>query len=131
MLLKLLGMPVSVPVVGIRFCISQLVEMAEQEMLDDGPLREELLLLTLQFEDGDIDEDEYAGREAELMRRLREIRAYKEQRARAQAGLDPDVAPPGPVVVSVSAGSGFVIEFQDQGETNAEPAASQPDFRYQ
>jgi hypothetical protein len=129
MLLKLLSLPVSVPVAGFRFCISQLVEMAEQEMLDDGPVREDLLLLTLQFEEGEIDEGEYARREAELMRRLREIRAYKEQHARAQAGLEPDDAPSGPVVVRVSPGSDFVVEFNDLGETTTEQATGRPDFR--
>lgn len=114
MLLKLLGLPVSVPVAGFRFCIDQLVAMAEQEMLDDGPVREELLLLTMQFEDAEIDEDEYTRREAELLRRLREIRAYKEQRARAQAGLDPDDVPSGPAVVHVGADSGFVVEVHDR-----------------
>lgn len=117
MLLKLLGLPVSVPVAGIRFCIAQLVAMAEQEMLDDGPVREELLLLTMQFEDGEIGEDEYTRREADLLRRLREIRGYKEQRARAQAGLDPDDAPSLPAVVHVGADSGIVVEVHDRDES--------------
>lgn len=129
MLLKLLGLPVTVPVAGFRFCISQLVDLAEQEMLDDGLLREDLLLLTMQFEDGEIDEEEYAGREAELLHRLRELRAYKEQRARAHAGLDPNDVPSGPAVVNVGPGSGFIVEFQDHDENTGEGAAGRPEFR--
>ena len=126
MLLKLLGLPVSVPVAGFRFCITQLIEMAEQEMLDDTPVREALLLLTLQLEDGDIDEAEYQDREAELMLRLREIRAHKEQRARAQAGLPPGDEDGGPAVLSGSSGA-FVVELHDQyGPENA-PARRVPD----
>ena len=113
MLLKLLGLPITASMAGWRFCVNQLIEMAEQEMLDDGPVREALLLLTLQLEEGDIDEAEYVAREAEVMRWLREIRAYKEQRARAQAGLDPADDPGGPVVVSPG-GGGIQVEFHDR-----------------
>lgn len=126
MLLKLLGLPVSVPVAGFRFCITQLIEMAEQEMLDDTPVREALLLLTLQLEDGDIDEAEYRDREAELMLRLREIRAYRDQRARAQAGLPPADETGGPAVLSVSSG-GFVVELHDQYGPEGDPARQVPD----
>jgi hypothetical protein len=40
-------------------------------------LREDLLLLQVQYEEGDIDDDEYAEREAALMVRLREVKARK------------------------------------------------------
>lgn len=114
MLLKLLGLPVSAPVAGLRFCINQLVEVAEQEMTDDAPVREALLLLTLQLEEGDIDEDEYVIREAELMQQLREIRTYKERRTRAQAGLAPDEEPSGPAVFTVARAGDIVVEFHDR-----------------
>lgn len=115
MLLKLLALPVSAPVSGLRFCIQQLVDMAEQEMLDDAPVREALLLLTLQLEEGDIDDAEYAAREAELLQQLRAIRASKEQRARAQAGLvGPLDEQRGPTVYSVGSGGGLVVEVHDQ-----------------
>jgi hypothetical protein len=114
MLLKLLALPVSAPVSGLRFCIQQLVDMAEQEMLDDAPVREALLLLTLQVEDGAIDDAEYVVREAELLQQLRAIRAYKEQRARAQAGLAPTDEQRGPAVYSGGSGVGLVVEIHDQ-----------------
>jgi hypothetical protein len=114
MLLKLLALPVSAPVSGLRFCIQQLVDMAEQEMLDDAPVREALLLLTLRLEEGDIDDAEYAAQEAELLRQLRAIRASKEQRARAQAGLAPLDEQHGPTVFSAHSGGGLVVEIHDQ-----------------
>ena len=106
MLLKLLGLPITAPVAGLRFCMTQLIDMAEQEMLDDAPVREALLLLTLQLQEGEIDDAEYGAREAEIMKWMREIRAYKEARARAQAGLAPADETDGPAVVTMGRGGG-------------------------
>lgn len=89
MLLKLLGLPITLPAAGIKFCLEQIAELAESELTDDTAVREQLLLLQVQLEDGEIDEQEYAAREAELLRRLREIRAYREQRARAALAQEP------------------------------------------
>jgi hypothetical protein len=125
MLLKLLGLPVTVPVAGFRFCLNQLIELAEQELLDDTPVREALLLLTLQLEEGDIDEAEYRDREAELMVRLREIRAYREQRARGAAGLPPTDESGGPALRA--SGGGFVVELHDQYGPGDDPARRAPD----
>src|SRR5262249_34515414 len=48
----------------------------------DAPVKEALLLLNMQLEEGGISEDEFAEREAELFARLREIRAYREEQLR-------------------------------------------------
>ena len=90
MLFKLLGLPFALPAAGMRFVFNTLVETAEAELMDDGPVKEELLLLQMQLEEGEIEEDEFAEREAALFQRLREIRAYREQKYRdelAAAGL--------------------------------------------
>ena len=84
MLFKLLGLPFSVPAAGVRFVFNTLIETAEAELLDDGPVKEELLLLQMQLEEGEIEEDEFAAREAALFQRLREIREYREQKYREQ-----------------------------------------------
>jgi hypothetical protein len=81
MLFKLLTAPFNLPGAGIKFIFNQIAELAEQELDDERVLREELLLLQVQVEDGDIDDAEYVEREAALMVRLREIKARK----RAQA----------------------------------------------
>jgi len=65
----------------MKFIFNQIAELADQEMDDESMLREDLLLLQVQYEEGDIDDDEYAEREAALMVRLREVKARK----RAQA----------------------------------------------
>ena len=81
MLFKLLGAPFTLPGAGMKFIFNQIAELADQEMDDESMLREDLLLLQVQYEDGDIDDDEYVEREAALMVRLREVKARK----RAQA----------------------------------------------
>ena len=83
MLFKLLGAPFTLPMAGMKFVFQQVADLADQELNDESVLREQLLLLQVQLEDGDIDEDEFAEREAELLARLREIKERK--RAEAEA----------------------------------------------
>ncbi len=87
MLFKLLGAPFTLPGAGMKFIFNQIADMANQELDDESVLREDLLLLQVQYEEGDIDDDEYAEREAELMVRLRQIKARKRAQAE-QVPLD-------------------------------------------
>jgi cytochrome c-type biogenesis protein CcmH/NrfG len=87
MLFKLLSAPFTLPMAGVKFAFQQIADMAEQELNDDAVLREQLILLQVQLEEGDIEEEEFVEREAELMVRLREIKAR--QRAELeQAAVD-------------------------------------------
>jgi hypothetical protein len=81
-LFKLLALPITAPAAGIRYCIEKVVELAEYEMSDEEPVREQLLELHLELEEGRVSEEEYAEREAVLLARLREIREYRKQQAR-------------------------------------------------
>jgi hypothetical protein len=81
-LFRLLALPVTAPVAGIRYCLDKVVEFAEQQISDDAPVREELLELNLALEEGRVTEDEFAEREAVLLARLREIREYQKEQAR-------------------------------------------------
>ena len=76
MLFKLLGAPIGGPIAGMKFIFNQILEMAERELYDEDRIREDLLLLQVQLADGEIDEDEYVAREAEVLARLRAARAY-------------------------------------------------------
>ena len=78
---RLLLLPITGPAAGIRWCLKQVVNIAEQEMMDDTAVKDELLELQMMLETGDITEEDYAAREAQLMGRLREIRAYREAKA--------------------------------------------------
>jgi hypothetical protein len=78
MLFKLLSAPVSLPVSGFRFILDQLVIMAEREMYSEESIREDLLLLQLRLDEGEITDEEYLAGEAEIMARLRAARAYRQ-----------------------------------------------------
>ena len=85
---KLLMLPYSLPAAGIKYCFNKVLEMAEQEMTDDTAVKEELLLLNLRYDDGEIDDAEFRRQEAPLLARFSEIRAYRKQLAEEQvAGL--------------------------------------------
>ena len=84
-LFKLLALPVTAPVAGIRYCIEKVVEYAEHELTDDEPVREQILELQLELEEGKVSEEEYTEREAVLLARLREIREQRRQIAREAA----------------------------------------------
>jgi gas vesicle protein GvpG len=85
---KLLTLPYSLPAAGIKYCLKQVIDMAEQEMTDDTAVKEELMLLNLRLEDGEIDEAEFKRQEAPLLVRYSEIRAYRKRIAEEQlAGL--------------------------------------------
>jgi hypothetical protein len=83
---KVLFFPVTGPVAGIRWSLKQVLQVAEDELTDDAPVKQDLMALQMRLELGDIDDDEYVVREAELMARLREVRAWRERLGKATAG---------------------------------------------
>jgi hypothetical protein len=87
---RLLALPITAPIAGIRWCLNQVVKVAEEELMDDSAVKEELLELQMMLETGDVSEEDYITREADLMRRLREIRAYRDQLAGRGEGGDSD-----------------------------------------
>ena len=91
MLFKLLGAPFTLPMAGLKFVFQQIADLADQELYDESVIREQLLLLQVQLEDGDIDEADYAEREAELLARMREIKARK--RAEMEESADEELPP--------------------------------------
>ncbi len=86
LLTNLLLFPVTGPVAGIRWTLGKVQQVAEEELTDDSAVKQELMELQLQLELGDVDEEEYVRREAELMQRLREIREWRERLGRPTAG---------------------------------------------
>jgi hypothetical protein len=103
-LFKLLALPITAPAAGIRYCIEKIVELAEHEMTDEEPVREQLLELHLELEEGRVSEEEYAEREAVLLARLREIREYRKQQQAREATETSAPADPGErtVVIEVA-----------------------------
>ncbi len=63
---------------GIKFVLDKIAAAVDAEVKDDGRLREELLAAQMRLEVGEISAEEFAVLEAELLRRLREIREQQE-----------------------------------------------------
>lgn len=115
---KLLLLPYSLPAAGIKYCIRQVIDLAENEMQDDTAVKEQLMLLNLRLEEGEIDEVEYRRQEAPLLVRYSEIKAYRRQRAEQDAATrqpEPGTA------------RQIVIETPDELDRPAE--AGEPDER--
>jgi hypothetical protein len=62
---------------GIKFVLGKLAAAVEAELNDDSHLREELLAAQMRLELGELTTEEFAGFEAEVLVRLREIRERK------------------------------------------------------
>ena len=89
---NILFFPVTGPVAGIRWSLRKVAQVVDEELTDDSVIKQELMELQMQLELGDIDDEEYVRREAELMVRLREVRAWRERLGKGVAA--------GPVKVS-------------------------------
>ena len=86
LLSKILFFPITGPVAGIRWSLGKVVQVAEEELTDDAPVKQELMELQMLLEMGDIDDDEYVRREARLMQRLREVREWRERLGKGTSG---------------------------------------------
>src|SRR6478752_7392253 len=86
LLSKILFFPVAGPVAGIRWSLGKVQSVVEEELTDDSPIKQELMELQMQLELGDIDDAEYVEREAALMIRLREVRAWRERLGKGTTG---------------------------------------------
>lgn len=79
LLKHLLFWPVTGPKFLIDFAVGQVEGVVKENLTDDTEIKADLLELQLLLELGDIDDDEYVRREAAIMRRLREIREWRER----------------------------------------------------
>ena len=114
---KLLTLPYSLPAAGIKYCINKVVELAEQELTDDSAVKEELILLNMRFEDGEIDDAEFRRQEAPLLAQYSAIRAYRRQRAQEeQHQLAAPIAEP-------AGGRTFVVELPPELDRELDPPA--------
>jgi hypothetical protein len=62
---------------GIKFVLGKVAAAVEAELNDDSHLREELLAAQMRLELGEMTEEQFAGFEADILARLREIRERK------------------------------------------------------
>src|SRR5918912_3282630 len=78
-------LPPKAPVAAFEWIMKQIQTMANEELLNDQPWKERLIELQMRLELGEISEEEYAAEEKQVFQALREIRARKEEMARAAA----------------------------------------------
>jgi gas vesicle protein GvpG len=86
LLAKVLFFPVMGPVAGIQWTLRKVAQVVDEELTDDTPIKQELMELQMQLELGDIDDEEYVRREAEIMKRLRDVRAWRERFGKSVSG---------------------------------------------
>jgi hypothetical protein len=112
LLKHLLFWPVTGPEFLVKFSLGKVEETVRRELTDDQSVKEDLLALQMRLELGEIDDAEYVEREAELMRRLREVRQWREEFgmgisggpvrvARSEAAATPEEAAPDDTVLPV------------------------------
>ena len=92
---KVLFFPITGPVAGIKWSLNKVAQVVDEELTDDSSIKQELMELQMQLELGDIDDDEYVAREAALMQRLREVRAWRERLGKGVSGGPVKVTGPG------------------------------------
>ncbi len=79
MLTSLLSFPVTGPLRMSMWILRTIAERAEAELYDEGKIRKDLAALELQYDMGEIGEEDYQRAEEELMERLRESRRRAEE----------------------------------------------------
>src|ERR1700757_5359329 len=65
------------PFKGWNFIMNTLRKVAEEQWTDDAPLKEQLLHLQVELEDGTLTEEQYLEAEAAILREIREVQRRK------------------------------------------------------
>jgi cytochrome c-type biogenesis protein CcmH/NrfG len=103
------------PFTGFKSILRTLVKVAEEQYTDDAPIKERLLHLQVELDEGTINEDEYVQKEAQILRELREI----QNRKREMAGLPPEEATG--LSGKVREGSGVELTWDPNSDDNVGP----------
>ncbi|HKD80669.1 MAG TPA: gas vesicle protein GvpG [Candidatus Angelobacter sp.] len=103
------------PFSGFNFIMRTLLKVAEEQWTDDAPLKEQLLALQVQLEDGSLSEEQYLEAEAAILREIREVQRRKIE----LAGGDPDALEGGITGSAVQEGSSASITW-DPNENKEE-----------
>jgi hypothetical protein len=99
------------PFSGWSFIMRTLLKVAEEQWTDDTPLKEQLLMLQVQLDSGEITEAQYLKAEAEILKQIREVQRRKIE----LAGGDPN-ALEGGLSGQVQEGSGASITWNPHEE---------------
>jgi len=86
LLTNILLAPFLGPVWGTKWTLEKVDRVVREQLTVDGPVKEELMALQVQLEMGEIDDAEYVRRETEIMKRLREVREWRERFGMSTSG---------------------------------------------
>jgi hypothetical protein len=86
LLTNILLAPFLGPIYGTKWTLDKVDRVVREELTDDTPIKEDLMALQLQLEMGEIDDDEYVKREAEIMNQLRAVREWRERYGMGTSG---------------------------------------------
>jgi Gas vesicle protein G len=86
LLTNILLAPFLGPIYGTRWTLDKVDRVVREELTDDTPIKEDLMALQLQLEMGEIDDEEYVKREADIMQRLRAVREWREKYGMGTSG---------------------------------------------
>lgn len=86
LLSSILLAPFTGPIDGTMWTLDKVQRAVREQLVDDTPIKEDLMRLQLELEAGEIDDDEYLVRETDIMRRLRDVREWRERFGMASAG---------------------------------------------
>ena len=92
LLTNILLSPFLGPIWGTKWTLDKVDRVVREELTDDTSIKEDLMALQLRLEMGEIDDDEYVRREAEIMKRLREVREWREKFGMGTSGGPVQVA---------------------------------------
>ncbi|MFI1469312.1 gas vesicle protein GvpG [Streptomyces wuyuanensis] len=81
LLTQIVTLPLA-PVRGVVWVMDRVLEAAEDEYYDPEPVQRELAELEARLLAGEIDEETFDRREDELLEKLEEIRAFRDERGR-------------------------------------------------
>ncbi|MFG2755087.1 gas vesicle protein GvpG [Streptomyces wuyuanensis] len=81
LLTQIVTLPLA-PVRGVAWVMDRVLEAAENEYYDPEPVQRELAELEARLLAGEIDEETFDRREDELLDKLEEIRAFRDERGR-------------------------------------------------
>lgn len=90
LLFDILAAPIMLPTRGLTFIFNKITEQVNNELLDDGKVRMQLLELQALLDTGQITEEEFYAAEEELLDRLDAILAFKEGERLAAEEEDED-----------------------------------------
>ena len=71
---------------GIRFVLDKVAAAVDQEMNDEGRLREELLAAQMRYELGEMSDEDFVEFQDDILARLRDIRNREREEAGGTAG---------------------------------------------